>query len=140
MTASHSFDGSIAVVRFEGRYPTREAKAAVSAAFADPHCPALTGILFDLRDSLSIVERSAEEVQDMMRFVVLCARVAGARIGLVAPSNDVAFDLLRTGAATAEQHGLKPGVFRTIDEARRWLRGDERPREGYRPSSGELAP
>lgn len=120
MPISYSFDTRIVVVRMEGKYSTGELKDAILAAVADPACPADPVMMFDLRDSQSLEDRSADEVRDMARFLASHGARFGNRLGMVAPT-DLSYGLMRIGAVTAEMKGLSAEVFRTFEEARDWL-------------------
>jgi hypothetical protein len=124
MSVSYTFEERVLVVRAEGRYPAGALAAAVRAALNDPHRPAaaglFAGLLLDLRDSLSLRERSTDEIRDTARALVALVQLFGSRLALVA-SADVDYGLLGVAAVAFEGAGVTPAVFRDVAAARAWL-------------------
>jgi len=117
---SYSFDSHIVVVRGDGDYATDELKATTLAALADAACPARPVLMFDLRTSHALTERTAPQVEDMGLFLAdLSARYNG-RMAMVV-SSLVGYGLMRMGTPYAETKGGTVEVFKDYDEARRWL-------------------
>ena len=120
MAVSYSFDGNIILIRMEGIYSTSELKATILKALDAPECPANPVMMFDLRESRSIKDRSAEDVRDMAMFLASQGPRFGNRLGMVAPT-DLTYGMMRIGAVTAERGGVEAFVFREFNEAREWL-------------------
>jgi hypothetical protein len=125
MPVSYDFDGRVTIVRMTGLYLTADVRAALIAAFADPRGANAAGLLFDIRGSRSIVQRTADEVRAMAQFIASHGDHFGRRLALLADSG-AAFGLMRLGAVAVEQHGIEAAVFRHESDAEEWL-GAERP-------------
>jgi len=124
MPVSYHFDGRVIVVRMNGMYATADVRATLTAAFADPCCANAAGLLFDIRGSRSIVQRTADEVRAMAQFIASHGDRFSRRLALVADSG-AAFGLMRLGAVAVEQQGIATAVFRDESDAEEWL-GAER--------------
>jgi hypothetical protein len=77
-------------------------------------------LLFDLRTSQALTERSANDVRQLAQFL----SQHGTRFGLclaMVVSTDLAYGLMRLGGTHTEMSGLRSAVFRDINEARIWL-------------------
>jgi hypothetical protein len=120
MPVTYEFDGPIVALRLTGSYETADVRAALRGALDDPRCPHAAGMLFDLRGSRSISQRTADEVRAMAQFIAAHAERFGRRLALLADS-DAGFGLMRLGAATVEQHGVETSVFRDAADAEKWL-------------------
>jgi hypothetical protein len=125
MPVSYDFDGRVTIVRMTGLYLTADVRAALIAAFADPRGANAAGLLFDIRGSRSIVQRTADEVRAMAQFIASHGDHFGRRLALLADSG-AAFGLMRLGAVAVEQQGVEAAVFRHESDAEEWL-GAERP-------------
>ena len=120
MAVSYSFDGNIILIRMEGIYSTSELKTTILKSLDAPECPANPVMMFDLRESRSIKDRSAEDVRDMAMFLASQGSRFGNRLGMVAPT-DLTYGMMRIGAVIAERGGVDAFVFREFNEAREWL-------------------
>lgn len=120
MPLSFSFDGKIIIIRMEGSYSTSELKTVILKALDAPATPADAVMMFDLRESLALRERSMEEVRDMAKFLAANGARFNNRLAMVAPT-DLAYGLMRVGSVTADMGGLTSMVFRRFEEAREWL-------------------
>jgi hypothetical protein len=120
MPVAYSYDTRIVVMRGEGIYSPADLKAKILEALDDPACPREAVLLFDLRESVSLGQRTAEEVRDMARFLTQHSSRFGKRLGVVT-SSDVGYGLMRLGSAHVEFGGVTPAVFREFSEARAWL-------------------
>jgi hypothetical protein len=58
-------------------------KNQVLEALSDPSLPAEPVLMFDLRQSVSVQERSTDEVRDMAEFLAAHAEQFSSRIGMV---------------------------------------------------------
>ena len=124
MPVSYSFDNRIIIIRMEGLYSTGDLKNTILAALSDSQIPSDPVMMFDLRESRVFKQRSPEDVRDMARFLASNGEWFGNRLGMVAPS-DLAYGLMRIGAATAEMGGVTSMVFREFEQAREWLLNPE---------------
>lgn len=120
MPVGYDFDGNVIVMRPSAKYTTHELKAAVLDALDDARLPPRAVMLFDLRESRSLQDRSADEVREMGSFLASHGRRFGHRLAMVTVG-DLAFGLMRLGAAAAESGGLAAEVFRDIATAKAWL-------------------
>lgn len=120
MPVTYEFDGRIVAMRLTGRYETADVRAALRGALEDPRCRHAAGLLFDIRGSHSISQRSAAEVRTMAQFIATHADRFGRRLALLADT-DAAFGLMRLGAVTVEQQGVETSVFRDAADAEEWL-------------------
>lgn len=120
MPVAYEFDGRVIVLRVDGKYAPTDLKAAILDALDDERLPAQAVLLFDLRESRSLPDRSADDVRDMARFLATNGKRFGNRLAMVT-TGDLAFGLMRLGAVTAENGGIAAEVFRDISVAREWL-------------------
>jgi hypothetical protein len=120
MPVGYDFDGEVIVVRPAGKYTTHELKAAILDALDDERLPPRAVLLLDLRESRSLQDRTADEVREMAHFLATHGGRFGQRLAMVT-TGDLAFGLMRLGAAAAESRGLAAEVFRDVEAARVWL-------------------
>ena len=120
MAVGYEFDGDVIVLSMTGTYTASELKTTILDALDDERLPAQAVMLFDLTESGSLQERTADEVRDMARFLVSHGKRFGNRLAIIAPS-DLGFGLMRLGAVTAQSGGVETEVFRDTDAARQWL-------------------
>jgi hypothetical protein len=120
MPVTYEFDGAIVALRLTGNYETADVRAALRRALDDPRCPHAAGLLFDIRGSRSIAQRTANEVRAMAQFIAGHAERFGRRLALLADT-DASFGLMRLGAVTVEQQGVETSVFRDAADAEEWL-------------------
>jgi hypothetical protein len=125
MPVTYEFDGRTVALRLTGVYETADVRAALRNALDDPRAPHTAGLLFDMRGSRSIAQRTAAEVRTMAQFIAAHGDRFGRRLALLADT-DAAFGLMRLGAVTVEQQGVETSVFRDIADAEEWL-GAARP-------------
>lgn len=121
MPVTYEFDDCTVTLRMTGVYAPVETQRTLLQALADPACPEILGMLFDVRGSESLAGRSADEVRAMARFLGSHAARFGRRLAIVADT-DAAFGLMRLGAVDVEQHGVDSRVFRCVTEASSWLK------------------
>ena len=89
-------------------------------ALTDPACPDKLAFLLDVSKSTSMAQRSAGEIFEMARFVVLHSKKLANRCAVLA-STDIQYGLCRMGSAYIENYGINAEVFRSLDEALHWL-------------------
>ena len=120
MPVGYDFEGDVIVLRPAGKYTTHEMKSAILDALDDARLPPHAVMLFDLRESRSLQDRTADEVREMAGFLASHGRRFGQRLAMVT-AGDLAFGLMRLGAVAAETGGLAAEVFRDIETAKAWL-------------------
>jgi len=120
MPVDYTFDGTIVVIAMRGEYSMEDIYKAAKESLADPNCPAHPRLLLDLTSSASISKRSSEDVNRVASFFGSMSKHFSDHIALVAPE-DLKFGLMRMGSAGAEAQGVKSEVFRSLDDARKWL-------------------
>jgi hypothetical protein len=121
MPVTYEFDDCTVTLRMTGVYSPADIQRVLMHAIADPVCPEIVGMVFDVRGSQSLAGRTADEVRAMARFLGTHAAQFGRRIALVADT-DASFGLMRLGAVGVEQHGVDSRVFRSAAEAYGWLK------------------
>jgi hypothetical protein len=104
----------------EGEYTPSELRAEVLAGLDDPSCPPAPVLLFDLRASTAVTQRTSSDLQEMARFLVSIRHRYASRLAMVTGS-EVGYGQMRIGAVFAAQGGVAPSVFRDMAEARTWL-------------------
>src|SRR5512145_637165 len=107
MPVTYSFDERIVVMHMHGTYSVQDLQRGILEALADTACPSSPVLMFDLRESLSLPDRTPDEVRDMARFLGVNGDRFGRRLGMVT-SNDISYGLMRLGAATVEAYGVTP--------------------------------
>jgi SpoIIAA-like len=120
MSVGYDFDGDVIAVRAAAKYSTHELKAAILDALDDARLPPRAVMLLDLRESRSLQDRTADEVREMAGFLASHGGRFGHRLAMVT-NGDLAFGLMRLGAAAAESGGLAAEVFRDLATAKAWL-------------------
>jgi hypothetical protein len=121
MPVAYEFDNDVILLRLVGKYTTSDLKSAILDALDDARLPERPVLLFDLRESRSLQDRTADEVRDMAHFLASHGRRFGNRLAMVT-AGDLAFGLMRLGAVTAETGGLAAEVFRDMGAAKEWLK------------------
>ena len=120
MPVTYRFDSNIVIIELAGEYSMDDIHTTILNSLADSMCPATPFILINLSDSRSIYNRSPENVITMARSLASLAKRFNNRIALVAPK-DLPYGLMRMGSVFSEEMGFEPKVFRTFDEAMKWL-------------------
>lgn len=120
MPIAYSYDLYIVVMHMDGKYDTDDLRAAILQALDDPQCPKNPVLLFDMRASQALSDRSTSDVRQMAYFLAKHGSRFGRRLAMVV-SNDLGYGLMRLGGTHAELGGLDADVFRDIAEARSWL-------------------
>jgi hypothetical protein len=120
MPVAYEFDNRVIVLRMAGKYAANDLRKAILDALDDSRAPKGPVLLFDLRESTSLGDRTADEVREMARFLAAHGKRFSNRLAMVT-GDDLAFGLMRLGSATAVSGGVDAEVFRDMDAARRWL-------------------
>ncbi len=68
MPVSYRFDTNIIVITMEGEYSNEEIYKVTQASLADPHFPNEPKLLIDLTGSVSLRDRSSENVNRVARY------------------------------------------------------------------------
>jgi len=120
MPVNYRYDENIVIVEPVGEYSTEELRTVVLNALADANCPASCRLLINIGGSHIIYSRSNSEINIMSRFLASHSKHFNDRIALVA-SDDAQFGILRMGAIVADEKGIQSGIFRSFDDAKKWL-------------------
>jgi hypothetical protein len=120
MPVRYRFDSNIVVIEMVEEYTTNDVRTTILNALADSARPPNSYLLINLMDSRSIYDRSSEDIKVMANFVGSLGNRFNNRIALVAP-NDLIYGPMRMGSVGAEERGVKSEIFRTFEEARKWL-------------------
>jgi len=129
MPVRYFVTGEILVVMVEGDYASEELRRVGDAAVRAPGLPHPAPVLLDMSKAAGLNARSGRQLRATAAFFAERAdRIR--RIAILAPT-DLSYGLMRMGATFGETMGLVVGVFRSLDEAMRFLAG------GAGPSSVE---
>lgn len=120
MPVTHEILGETLALRMVGKYEPADIRTALATAFSGERADGVRGLLFDVSQSTSLRQRDARGIRAMAAFLAHLAARYHLRIALVGTS-DLAFGLMRLGAADLEAVGVDTWVFRTNTEAERWL-------------------
>ena len=120
MPVSHHFDSNIVVIEMIGEYSVKDLRTVIINSFADPLCPKNPILMIDLGRSKSIYERSSQTINAMAAFIATYGKKFNNRLALVAP-DDLTFGLMRMSSVSADSFGVDVIIFRTYNEARKWL-------------------
>ena len=122
MPVTHELqDGTIAL-RMVGEYEPADVRAALSGALESSGAEDLRGILFDVSRSTVLRRRDTRAIRAMAGFLAHVALQRQLRVALVG-TGDLAYGLMRLGAADLDSAGVTASVFRDEADARRWLSG-----------------
>jgi hypothetical protein len=120
MPVQYRFDSNIVVIETIGEYSVEEFRTTFLDSLNDSQRPTNSFLLIDLTQSVSIYNRSSEEIKTMARFVASQQDRFNNRIAMVGP-NDLPYGMMRMGSAGSEARGIEAKVFRSFAEARKWL-------------------
>lgn len=120
MPITHEFTEGVAVIRLRGRYGLAAWFQALDKALAPRGGVAPRAVIADLSESEAVRSRTADDLRKSMAYIAERAVSRGTRFAAVAP-DDLAFGFMRMGQSLMEQHGVEIGVFRSEEEAWRWL-------------------
>lgn len=110
---------NVLVIAPSGPY-TREDMEAVFLQAIGPDALQLVGVLLDLRNSRSILDRSATELHQSAAFYASHKDRIGGRVAIVTAS-DASYGLGRMASVTAEHLGLQVLVCRELPQAWEFL-------------------
>jgi hypothetical protein len=126
MPVSYSFDGNILRMDFVGTYSPDAIFEALERALADPYYPSQKpDFLLDVTRSESLIDRSADDLRMVVEHVARKTDLFGRRCAMVAETA-VHYGLMRMAAAFAEMCDARARVFKTREEALRWLNQEMR--------------
>ncbi len=120
MPVSHRYDGRIVIMQMHGQYTTAELREGILSALKSDDTPENPVMLFDLRESTSLRDRTPADIRGISQFLVAHGDLLSRTLAMVV-SDDVGFGRIRMGSTEAEWGGIKPMVFRHFDEADAWL-------------------
>jgi hypothetical protein len=116
---SHTIDGSLLVIKAEGKYSSDDIRATFTAALSDPKLPPKARLLIDARESLANPTVNEMEARLALlrslrpRMAPFCA------MGVTTPLH---WGLARMYQAGSEIHdGPRIEVFKDINAAKQWL-------------------
>jgi hypothetical protein len=117
------------VLRLElvGEYEPMDVVRVFLEALSQPGCPIPVALLIDVTSSQSLASRPAAEIRKVAEFLGPYAHRIGGRCAVVA-TEDVHYGLARMGASHSERVGVATQVFRTTEDALKWLRTTPEPR------------
>jgi hypothetical protein len=110
----------VLVIESNGAHTRQEMEAAVLGGIARPDASELKGVLVDLRNSRSILERSSKELHEAAAYYASHKDQIGGRVAIVAAS-DASYGLGRMASVTAEDLGLRVFVCRDLTQAWEFL-------------------
>lgn len=120
MAVQYSIREGVLNMEFIGIYEPQDVVRQFLEAMSDPTCPNPVALLVDVSRSESLATRPAGEIRMVAEFLGPYAERIGGRVAVVAPS-DVLYGLSQMGAVYSEAVGVSAQVFRTSDEALKWL-------------------
>ena len=120
MPVTYRFDTNIVILELVGEYSMDDIRTTILKSLSDAMCPANSFLLIDLGESRSIYNMSPENVKAMSHFIASLGKQFNNRIALVA-SKDLPFGLMRMTTIESEEWGIEAEVFRTFDQAKKWL-------------------
>jgi hypothetical protein len=120
MDLQFGFDAGIVTVRLGGRYSTADATTALAAVLPEPSVAEVRGTLLDLRRSIAIETRTAEELREWARYLASMSEFLGRRAAILVGS-DLAYGLARMVAARIEESILAIKIVRDEIEGLDWL-------------------
>jgi hypothetical protein len=120
MPVSYEFEDHILAVHLVGYYSVDDLKTVLTNAFEDPQRPVVSGMLFDLRDSESIVRRSFNDVMATVDFLARHSAAYGCRVAALT-STEVAYGIVRMGGIDLDNEAVEHREFRVAEDALAWL-------------------
>ena len=120
MPVSYSFEGRIFRLKNQGVSTVDEVVAAFEAALDDPDYPEHAVLLWDIRESVSLKERSAGELQAIaLRLGPKAHRHSNSSAIVV--SDDLYYGLMRMATAYGDEFESNSKLFRDEAEAVEWI-------------------
>ena len=123
MGVKYKFDGNLLLMTLHGVCPVEDFIDTFDKALIDPAFPKNARFLLDVSASISLADRSVDELRQVVDHFGPRAGRVGRRCALVAQS-PVHFGLMRIAVAFSELHGVTANVFRTVEDAVEWLNQD----------------
>lgn len=120
MAVQYSIHQGVITMEFVGIYEPRDVIRRFLDALSDPACPTPAALLIDVSRSESLATRPAADIRMVAEFLGPYADRIGGRCAVVAPT-DVHFGLSQMAAIHSEGVGVAAQVFRTAEEALKWL-------------------
>ena len=120
MAVQYSIRGSVLTMELIDTYEPQEVMRQFLEAMNDPACPNPVALLVDVSRSESLPTRPAGEIRMVAEFLGPYANRIGGRVAVVAPS-DVHYGLSQLGGVYSDGVGVSAQVFRSFDEALKWL-------------------
>jgi hypothetical protein len=120
MPVTYRFELNVIVIELIGEYSVDDIRTAALKSFNDPRCPKNPTLIIDLSKSRSIYQRSSKSVNAMGTFIASFGKKFNNHLAIVVP-DDATYGLMRMSSAPADSYGIEVKIFRTYDEARKWL-------------------
>lgn len=120
MAVQYSIRQGVITMGFVGNYEPRDIVARFLDALNDPACSTPAGLLIDVSRSESLATRPVADIRMVAEFLGPYVDRIGGRCAVVAPT-DTHFDLSQLGALRSQAVGIAAQVFRTTEEAVKWL-------------------
>lgn len=121
LAVTYTISGHLLHLVMDGEYLPTDIREQVSAAMADPRLPEQSLFLMDMRTSVSLSERTPDDLRSMATFLATYRDRYGGRLAMVA-SAPLQFGLLRMGEAFSAMAGIEARAFYELDDAVNWLR------------------
>jgi hypothetical protein len=113
-------EGRIFVMRMRGSYPADALIHRLDEILALDDFPAGAGLMLDMREAESVLNRSTREMRDVTEYFAAHSEPFGHRVALLVEGL-ARYGLMRMAAAWADLEGVDAGVFRDEDKALAWL-------------------
>ena len=122
MAVQYSIQQGIIRMDFVGIYEPRDVVARFLDALNDPACPNPAALLIDVTRSETLATRPVADIRMVAEFLGPYADRIGGRCAVIA-ATEIHFEKSLLGALRSQAVGVAAQVFRTEDEALKWLAG-----------------
>ena len=120
MPVTYRFDSNIIVVEMAGKYSMNDLRTVILNSLTGTQISVKPLLLFNFGESRSIFIRSSEEINTMANFISTLTNRFSNRLAFVS-AYDLPYGLMRFVSVKSAACGIEAEVFRTYEEARRWL-------------------
>jgi hypothetical protein len=120
MAVQYSIRNGVLTLELVGAYEPMDVVRAFVEALSRPDCPNPVSLLIDVTRSESLSTRPSSEIRKVAEFLGPYAQRIGGRCAVVA-AQDIHYGLSRMGASHSDRVGVATEVFRTAEEALKWL-------------------
>jgi len=126
MPVRYTIDGDVLRLDFVGQYEPEEITARFLEAVANPACPDPVHLLVDVSASEVITSRTEYQIRQVAMALRPHADRVGHRCAVVA-GTEAQFGIGLRGSVYSQGIGVEARVFRNVEAAVAWLRGDAAP-------------